>query len=74
VTTTIRSSRENKERSGSARTGLKRLAATFTSPKAAIAVIVQTMRTSRTTRMTRTTKSHSLQSSGSFPQHLPTRL
>jgi hypothetical protein len=57
--------------SGGARTGRMRLAATSTSPKAAIAVIIQTMGMSRTTR---TMKSHSLQSSRSCTQHLPTRV
>ena len=52
----IGSSRGNKERSSGARTGLKRLAATSTSLKAAILVIIQTIRT------TRTTKSYGLQS------------
>jgi hypothetical protein len=52
----IGSSGGNKERSGGSRTGLKRLAATSTTPKAAIGVIIQTIRTSRTTN------SHGLQS------------
>jgi hypothetical protein len=59
---------ENRKRSSGARTGRKRLATTSTSYKAAIVVIIQTTRTARTT------KSHGQQSSGSCPQHLPTRL
>jgi len=59
-TTTASLSRENRERSGGARTGRKRLAATSTSQKAAIVIIIQTMRTLRTT------KSHDLQSGGNY--------
>lgn len=71
MTTTTRSSKGNRGRSSSARTGLKRLAATSTSLKVAIIVIIQMIRMLRMLRMTRMTKSYGLQS-GLLPQDVTT--
>ena len=50
---TIRS-RSNEERSGSTKAQIKRLVATYITPKRAIAVIKQMRRTPRTTRTIKT--------------------
>ena len=57
----------SEETSGSTRAQMKRLAATYITPKAAIAVIKQMRRTPRTTRMMKT---RGQPSGGSCPQYL----
>jgi hypothetical protein len=58
----IMRSESHRERSGRAKTGMKRSAATTTTPKAAIAVITQAMRQTRI---------HDLQGGASSAQYPP---